>query len=147
MTADAADLLASTVIDVRRGPFALAGWPLGQRTEVLAALAHPLTSRVLEHAYLVSDEKELTLFATEEAVDTLPEPERQERGWCLLTLDTVMEWDVVGVLAAVSGALAEAGIPLGAVAAYSRDHLLVKTEQLDQAVTVLRTLCADVRER
>ena len=49
-----------------------------------------------------------------------------------------MDWDVVGFLAAVTGVLAQAGIPLGAVCGYYRDHLFIAAEYADRAEAVLR---------
>jgi len=42
-----------------------------------------------------------------------------------IAFEAPMAWDVVGFLARVTGALAEAGVPLGAVCGFSRDHLFV----------------------
>ena len=39
--------------------------------------------------------------------------------------ESAMDWEVVGFLARVTTALAEAGVPIGAVCGFSRDHLFV----------------------
>lgn len=36
-----------------------------------------------------------------------------------------MDWQLVGFLALVTGKLAEAGIPIGAICGFSRDHLFI----------------------
>ena len=142
MTADAKELLARTTLVIRRGPFTLAAWDTARAGDVLRSLADAGVS----HAYTVLDDREVTLFAPESALAAgFPPPERREDGWCLLTLDTVMAWDVVGILAAVSGALAGAGVPIGAVAAYGRDHLLVASEHLDRTVAALEPTFGGVR--
>lgn len=91
------------------------------------------------------DELELSALLPESALASLPAPARCERDWAAITLDTVMAWDVVGVLAAVSGALAAAGIPIGAVTAFSRDHILVPRARLPEALAALSGLCGEVR--
>ena len=49
-----------------------------------------------------------------------------------------MGWEVVGFLARVTGALAAAGVPLGAVCGFSRDHLFVAEAHLERALETLR---------
>jgi hypothetical protein len=56
----------------------------------------------------------------------------------VFTFSLAMDWEVVGFLAAVTGFLAQAGIPLGAVCGYYRDHLFISTEYAGRAETVLR---------
>ena len=46
----------------------------------------------------------------------------------------------VGLTAAVSGALAEAGIPCNMIAALRHDHLFVPEEMGDRAMQVLKAL-------
>ena len=137
---DPAELLARTTLHVRRGPFSLAAWQTNQLSAVLAGL---LRAR-LQHTFVITDELEVTAFVPADALTAFPAPLRAEHGWCLVTLDTVMDWDVVGVLAAVTGTLAAAGVPLGAVTAFSRDHLLLTADHLDDALKALAELCAGI---
>jgi hypothetical protein len=51
-----------------------------------------------------------------------------------------MGWEVVGFLAKVTGSLAAAGVPLGAVCGFSRDHLFLHERYLPQSLAVLRGL-------
>ncbi len=46
-------------------------------------------------------------------------------------------WDVVGFLARVTEILAAAGVAVGALSAFSRDHLLVKQDDLGKALRAL----------
>ncbi len=57
-----------------------------------------------------------------------------------LRFETPMAWELVGFLARVTGALAEAGVSLGAVCGYSRDHLFVPWEQRELALEALEGL-------
>ena len=121
---DAEELLRRAPVRVDEGPYALVAWPPGA-----PAPAHA--------RFVVRDDLETTALVRENDLDDLPAPERIERGWALLTLDLTMEWDVVGVLALVTARLAARGIPVGAVSAFSRDHLLVRTDRVEEALAAL----------
>lgn len=58
-----------------------------------------------------------------------------------ITLRVHSALDGVGLTAAVSGALAAAGIPCNVIAGAHHDHLFVPAAQADMAVSVLKT-CA-----
>ncbi|HEX8921929.1 MAG TPA: ACT domain-containing protein [Pyrinomonadaceae bacterium] len=62
---------------------------------------------------------------------------RVESGFRLLTFDVELDWNVVGFLARVTQILAEAGVSCGALSAFSRDHLLIKQDELGKALRVL----------
>jgi hypothetical protein len=87
-------------------------------------------------AALLLDKDEVTLVMVAEIfadyAGRLPD-HKAEAGWRLITLDEVMGFTELGVLAALSRKLAEAGIPLLAFSAYHRDHLLVPTAKFDRA--------------
>ncbi len=63
-----------------------------------------------------------------------------ERDLAWIRFKAPMGWEVVGFLARVTAALAEAGVPLGAVCGYSRDHLLLSERHLPRARAVLERL-------
>ncbi len=95
---------------------------------------------------LIADKDEVTLVLPGNA---LPDFERRLRDYCasaspyrLITFDVVLEPSLVGFLAHVSAALAQAGIPILPYAAFSRDHLLVPADQYDAAVAALNRLRA-----
>ncbi|HEX3649569.1 MAG TPA: ACT domain-containing protein [Pseudonocardiaceae bacterium] len=64
--------------------------------------------------------------------------EQAEHGWRLLTVRGPMEFTLTGITAAVSGALAAAGVPLFALSTFDTDHLLVKDVDLGRATAALR---------
>lgn len=55
-----------------------------------------------------------------------------------ITLTVHSALDGIGLTAAVSAALTEAGIPCNMVAAYHHDHVFVPVERAEEAVAVLR---------
>ena len=64
-------------------------------------------------------------------------------GWITLTVQSSLA--AVGLTAAVSTALAEAGISCNVVAGYHHDHLLVPADRLDDALAALRRLAGNAR--
>jgi hypothetical protein len=59
-----------------------------------------------------------------------------------ITLSVHSSLEAVGLTAAVSGALAEAGISANVVAAYYHDHIFVPADRAEQALVVLEGLSA-----
>lgn len=60
-----------------------------------------------------------------------------ESNFRLLTFDVELDFTVVGFLAEISRVLAEAEISIIALSAFSRDHILVKQNNLAKALKVL----------
>jgi hypothetical protein len=87
---------------------------------------------------LVTDAKDVTLVAHDEAFADLDQPEAIERGWRRITFAGPLPWDIVGFLADVAGRLAGARIPFTSISGFSTDHVLVRAAQADVAVAVLR---------
>ncbi len=58
--------------------------------------------------------------------------------WACITLKVHSSLNAVGFLAAIMGALAEAGISVNPVSAYYHDHLFVPWERRLKAIQVLR---------
>ena len=58
-------------------------------------------------------------------------------GWITLSVQTSLS--ALGITAAISSVLAEAGIPCNMLAGYHHDHLLVPSADVARALTVLKT--------
>lgn len=69
-----------------------------------------------------------------------------EGDWRMITFDMVLPLSLVGFFAAVSGALAEAGVNIFTLSAYTTDHVFVKNPQLETAVKSLEKLGMSVRQ-
>ncbi|GAA4438313.1 ACT domain-containing protein [Actinokineospora soli] len=67
-----------------------------------------------------------------------PSGGRSEPGWRLLTVRGPLEFTLTGIMAALAGALAQAGVPLFAISTFDTDHLLVRDADLARAVKALR---------
>ena len=77
---------------------------------------------------------ELSVVCLEEAV---PPEVRCEKGWRCLRVEGPLEFSEVGILASLTAVLAAAGVSLFAISTFDTDYLLVKDEDLEQAVTAL----------
>ncbi|MFD9739226.1 ACT domain-containing protein [Umezawaea sp. NPDC059074] len=115
------------VVDVRPGDYSVAR---------LAPDA-PVPAGLLEASGLVSITRtpdELSIVCPTEVA---PESDTGEHGWRLLTVRGPLEFTLTGIMAALSGELAAAGVSLFALSTYDTDHLLVKGENLERAVRAL----------
>ena len=69
-----------------------------------------------------------------------------EGDWRMITFDMVLPLSLVGFFAAVSGALADAGVNIFTLSAYTTDHVFVKNQKLETAVKSLEKLGMSVRQ-
>jgi len=58
----------------------------------------------------------------------------------LITFNIVLDLSIVGFMAIISKKLADAGVSIYAISTYLRDHILVKSEDAENAVRVLENL-------
>jgi hypothetical protein len=69
--------------------------------------------------------------------DAAPSAEQVEHGWRLLTVRGPLEFTLTGIMAALAGELAAAGVSLFALSTFDTDHVLVKAADLDRAIAAL----------
>jgi hypothetical protein len=144
-TQDAAALLRCTKIEVAPATFVLVG------------LSHQDWARLLEQPelsprpdvpfMLLRDAHEVTLLLEEDdwrAMRHAARDARVESGFRLVTFNLELGWNVTGYLALVTDILARAGLPLGALTAFSRDHLLIKQTDLGAALSALSPHVAEL---
>jgi len=96
---------------------------------------------------LLRDQYEVTLLLEEAdwlAMRHAARDAKVESGFRLVTLDIELGWHVVGYLALVTRLLADAGISVGALAAFSRDHLLIKQSDLGATLSALSPHVAEL---
>lgn len=135
-----AELLRRTRIEVAPVTYFLIGL---HNEDWARVLENPeLSPRGSAPYMLLRDDREVTLLLEEDdwrAMRHVVRDARIESGFRLVTLDIELDWSVVGYLARVTGILADAGIAVGALSAFSRDHLLIKQNDLGTALRVLGT--------
>jgi hypothetical protein len=116
--------------------FAVASIPLDKYGEVIAYL-----SDVNDFVSLTRDKEEITLVVTEEVWRKLaprfPGAVAQE-GRRLIRFDTVLDFSVVGFIAEISRALAEADISILSISTYRTDAVLVHESRFDDAVNAIK---------
>ena len=98
------------------------------------ALEPPLAAAVVRAG-------ELTIVCRDSDV---PEDVTAERGWRALEVAGPLDLTMTGVMSALSGVLASAGVALFAVSSYDTDVLLVRDHHLGRATAALRDAGHDV---
>ncbi|HEX8119410.1 MAG TPA: ACT domain-containing protein [Pyrinomonadaceae bacterium] len=135
---DAAELLRTARVEVAPETYVLVGMRHADWARLLES--PELSPRAESNFFLLQDPFEVTLLVEESdwrAMRHAARDARAEPGFRLVTLDVELGWDVVGFLAHVTAILAAASVPVGALSAFSRDHLLIKQDDLGKALRVL----------
>jgi hypothetical protein len=113
--------------------------------EQLAVCRLPSEARIpawaLEGGFfcVVRTRDELSIVCREDVctADRIPDGAPVERGWVALKLDGPFPFSMTGVLASFVQPLAEAGIPIFALSTFDTDYVLIKRQDLEQAVLAL----------
>jgi len=90
---------------------------------------------------VVRTRDELSIVCGEDVYteDRMPDGALAERGWMALKLEGPFPLSMTGVLASFLQPLAEARIPIFAISTFETDYVLIKRENLEQAVAALGT--------
>lgn len=67
----------------------------------------------------------------------LASPEKEGQ-WICLQVDDQMSFDIVGIIAAISGLLARNGIPIFCISTFDTDYILLKEGHQEKAIDLLR---------
>ncbi|MGW9479014.1 ACT domain-containing protein [Saccharomonospora azurea] len=117
-------------MDVRPGEYVVA------RLEPSAAVPPRLLDAAGGFVSVTRTEAEVSIVCP---AGVAPDGAVVEAGWRLLTVRGPLEFSLTGIMAALAGELAAAGVSLFAVSTYDTDHVLVKDADLGRAVTALRS--------
>ncbi len=132
------DLLRKTRIEVAPETFFLISLT---HQDWLKLLENPeLSPRMTAPFMIFRDKWEVTLLLDEVDFGTIRHAVREaktEGNFRLLSFDIELDFNVVGFFAEVARILAEAEIPIVALSAFSRDHLLIKQQDLSKALKIL----------
>jgi len=85
----------------------------------------------------VRADDELCIYCEEAAV---PQDVRAVKNWRALQLLGTFDFSESGVIAAVAGPLAEAGISIAVLATYDTDYIFVRNDALESAAEILRAV-------
>lgn len=123
--------------------YAVASIPLAHYDEVVACL------REIEgFVALTRDKEEITLILAEEVWQQLAArfPDAQAQGQRrLIRFDTVLDFSVVGFIAEISRALAEADISILSISTYRTDAVLVHEARFADALNAVKQALATLR--
>lgn len=123
-------------LDLPENLFAVAGIPLVHYDKVLTAMRE-----VNGFVSLTRDKDEITLILAEDLWHSMaanfPEAEVQLRRK-MIRFDTILDFSVVGFIAEISRALADADISILSLSTYRTDAVLVHEQQFDRAVAAVR---------
>lgn len=131
-------LLKNTKVEIAPESYTLISL---QETEFQKLLENPeLSPRMSAPFMIFKDQFEITLLL--DGIDfgkirNHLQNVKAESGFRLLTFDIELDFNVFGFLAEILRILAEAEIPIVALSAFSRDHILIKQENLAKALKVL----------
>ncbi len=141
----AAELLRQTRVRISPETYFLIGLSFDDWSRILN---QPELSSTRQVPYMVlRDENEITLLLDETDWQQMRHAARDARivgGFRLVTFDLELSWNVVGYLALVTSILAEANVTIGALSAFSRDHLLIKQDELGAAMRALSLHVAEL---
>lgn len=132
------ELLKKTRVEVAPETFTL----LSLRHEDWSKLLQnpELSPRMTAPFMIFRDKFETTLLLDEIDFQTIRHAVRDaklERNFRLLTFDIELDFSVVGFLAEITRILATENVSIVALSAFSRDHLLIKQDDLAKALKVL----------
>ncbi|CAN5796791.1 hypothetical protein BH24ACI1_BH24ACI1_07350 [soil metagenome] len=138
------ELLKTAKVEVAPETFFLVSLPHADWTKLIE---NPeLSPRMTAPFMIFRDKWEVTLLFDETDFGTIRHAIREaktEGNFRLLSFDIELDFNVVGFLAEVARILAEAEIPIVALSAFSRDHLLIKQQDLSKTLKCLGRYIAE----
>jgi hypothetical protein len=118
------------IVDVRGGDYSVLRLPVGTAPEPQLFTVGGVTV-----VSVISGPDGVTVVCPTRVA---PASGTRDDGWRLLSVRGPLEFALTGIVAALAGALAAAGVGLFAVSTYDTDHVLVKSGDLERAVRALR---------
>ena len=82
------------------------------------------------------EEKSLVCITDEVPANVI----QRDDGWKAFRIQGVLDFSLIGILAKIAAALADNGISIFAVSTYNTDYVLMKKENYQKAVDVLKAL-------
>lgn len=82
------------------------------------------------------EEKSLVCITDEVPANVI----QRDDGWKAFRIQGVLDFSLIGILAKIAAALADNGISIFAVSTYNTDYVLIKRENYQKALDVLKAL-------
>jgi hypothetical protein len=133
-----AEILARSKVAVSPATFTIVSLA---PSEFIRLMQNPEVSPRMSAPFMIlKDDFEVTMLLDEVDFGTMRHALREAkvgRGYRLLTFDLELDLTVVGFMANISRILADAAIPILALSAFTRDHLLIRQQDLSNALKAL----------
>ena len=84
----------------------------------------------------MDEEKSLVCITDEVPANVI----QRDDGWKAFRIQGVLDFSLIGILAKIAAALADNGISIFAVSTYNTDYVLMKRENYQKALDVLKAL-------
>ena len=115
-----------------------------KETFAVAKSKKPLPDAVVT----IQDKSEITVVIDQEKLEAHKDDlVETDKDWKIITFDMLLPIDMVGWIAKVSDILADEQISILILSAYSTDHVLVKTSDLEKAVNKLQSMGCRISEK
>ena len=115
-----------------------------KETFAIAKSKKPLPDAVV----VIQDKNEITVVIDQDKLEAHKDDLVEiDKDWKIITFDMLLPLDMVGWIAKVSEILAEEGISILILSAYSTDHVLVQTADLEKAVNKLKSMGCRISEK
>ncbi len=139
MALDSVSLLKKTRVEVSPETFAVISL---RSEEWLKLLENPELSPRMQTPFMIFKDKwEVTLVLDDIDFGTIKHAIRDakiERNFRILSFDVDLPFDVVGFMARIAKIFAESEISILPISSFSRDHVLIKQDDLAKALKALR---------
>lgn len=139
------DIISKTCVEIVSENFTLISL---EQNDWLKLLENPeLSPRMTAPFMIFKDKFEITLLLDEIDFGKIKNDllnAKIESGFRMLTFGIELDFTVIGFLAEITRILAEAEISIIALSAFSRDHILVKQENLAKALKILGECVEDL---
>jgi hypothetical protein len=89
---------------------------------------------------VIKDKNEITCVIEQSKIKDRKSIIKIENSWRIITFDTILPFGLVGFIAKISKALAEEGISIFIISAFSADHILIKNQNLKKTINKLENL-------
>ncbi|NVJ59670.1 MAG: ACT domain-containing protein [Gammaproteobacteria bacterium] len=100
-----------------------------------------LSAKTQHFVSLTSTPDEISLVAPTSYVEQYSDyVTDEEQNWQVLKIDQTLDFNLVGILAKISTALAEKKISIFALSTFNTDYILVKIKDIEQSIQTLRDL-------
>lgn len=145
MSRSAEDILRSAKLVVSPETFHVVSVDHDRWQELLSDPA--LSPRMASEFLIFKDRWEVTIVVDDDDFRNLSTglgDSAVERNFRLLSFDSEMDFDVIGFIAAVSSVLAASGISILPFSSFRRDHVLVRQDDLAEALKAFRGIVEEV---